>query len=35
MQKFTNAAPQMGLDLLGWAGSVTMEDFEGNGLLDL
>ena len=35
MKKFYNAAPQMGLDLLGWAGSVTMEDFEGNGLLDL
>jgi hypothetical protein len=35
MKKFTNVAPQMGLDLLGWAGSVVMEDFEGNGLLDL
>ena len=35
MKKFYNAAPQMGLDLLGLAGSVTMEDFEGNGLLDL
>ena len=35
MKKFTNAAPQMGLDLQGWAGGVTMEDFEGNGLLDL
>ena len=35
MRKFTNAAPRMGLDLLGWSGSVVMEDFEGNGLLDL
>jgi hypothetical protein len=35
MTKFYNAAPEMGLDLLGWAGSVTIEDFEGNGLLDL
>lgn len=35
MKKFTNAAPRMGLDLLGWSGSVIMEDFEGNGLLDL
>ncbi len=35
MQKFPNVAPSMGLDLLGWSGSVTMEDFEGNGLLDL
>src|SRR5579871_964216 len=35
MQKFTNAAPLLGLDFLGWAGSVSMEDFEGNGLLDL
>jgi FG-GAP-like repeat len=35
MKKFINAAPQMGLDLLGWSGSVIMEDFEGNGLLDL
>lgn len=35
MQKFYNAAPKIGLDLLGWAGSVIMEDFEGNGLLDL
>ena len=35
MKRFFNAAPQMGLDLLGLSGSVTMEDFEGNGLLDL
>jgi hypothetical protein len=35
MKKFYNAAPLMGLDLLGWAGSVIMEDFEGNGRLDL
>jgi len=35
MPKFTNIAPQMGLDLLGWSGSVIMEDFEGRGLLDL
>lgn len=35
MKKFTNEAPRMGLDILGWAGSVIMEDFEGNGLLDL
>ena len=35
MKKFYNAAPLVGLDLLGWAGSVVMEDFEGNGLLDL
>ena len=35
MKKFYNAAPQMGLDLLGWAGSVVMEDFDGDGLLDL
>jgi hypothetical protein len=35
MKKFYNAAPGMGLDMLGWAGSVIMEDFEGNGLLDL
>jgi len=35
MAKFTNAAPDIGLDLEGWAGSVIMEDFEGSGLLDL
>jgi hypothetical protein len=35
MKKFINAAPKMGMDLVGWAGSVIMEDFEGNGLLDL
>src|SRR5205807_6702105 len=35
MRRFTNAAPDLGLDFLGWAGSVAMEDFEGNGLLDL
>jgi hypothetical protein len=35
MKKFPNEAPRMGLDILGWAGSVIMEDFEGDGLLDL
>jgi len=35
MTKFYNAAPDMGLDFLGWSGSIVMEDFEGNGLLDL
>jgi hypothetical protein len=35
MRKFVNAAPAMGLDLLGQSGSIAMEDFEGNGLLDL
>ncbi len=35
MQKFYNAAPEMGVDYLGWAGGVIMDDFEGNGLLDL
>ena len=35
MQKFVNGAPAMGLDILGLSGSVAMEDFEGNGLLDL
>lgn len=34
MAKFRNAAPAMGLDFLGWSGSIAMEDFEGNGLLD-
>lgn len=32
---FYNAAADMGLDLLGWAGGVALEDFEGNGLLDI
>jgi hypothetical protein len=35
MKKFYNAAPELGLDLFGRAGSVIMEDFQGNGLLDL
>ena len=35
LPKFTNAAPDMGLDFLDLSGSITMEDFEGNGLLDL
>jgi len=35
MQPFHNAAPELGLDYFGLAGSVIMEDFEGNGLLDL
>lgn len=35
MQPFYNAAPEMGLDYLGYSGSVIMDDFEGNGLLDL
>jgi len=35
MKRFDNAAPQLGLDVLGRAGGVIMEDFEGNGLLDL
>jgi hypothetical protein len=35
MKKFYNAAPEMGLDFLNCAGGVVMEDFEGNGLLDL
>lgn len=35
MKRFYNEAPQVGLDLEGWAGSVVMEDLEGNGLLDL
>ena len=35
MRKFYNAAPDMGLNLSGWAGSVIIEDFEGNGRLDL
>jgi hypothetical protein len=35
MKKFYNAAPDMGLDFLRLSGSVIMEDFEGNGLLDL
>lgn len=35
MHKFYNAAPEMGLDYLGYAGGVVMDDFEGNGLLDL
>ncbi len=34
MKKFYNAAPDLGLDLTGWAGGVIMDDFEGNGLLD-
>jgi hypothetical protein len=34
MKSFYNAAPELGLDFLGWAGSIIMEDFEGNGLLD-
>lgn len=35
LPKFTNLAPQLGLDTLDLAGSVCMEDFQGNGLLDL
>ncbi|MCW3053195.1 MAG: repeat protein, partial [Chthonomonadales bacterium] len=35
LPKFYNAAPDMGLDFLGWAGGIIMEDFEGNGRLDL
>jgi hypothetical protein len=35
LPRFYNAAPEMGLDFLGWAGSVVLEDFEGNGLLDI
>lgn len=35
MKKFINIAPQTGLDILGLSGSVAMEDFESNGLLDL
>ena len=34
MKSFYNAAPELGLDLFGWAGSVIMDDFEGNGMLD-
>jgi hypothetical protein len=35
MKKFYNAAPDLGLDVLGLAGGAIMEDFEGNGLLDI
>ena len=35
MPKFQNVAPLIGLDILGMAGSIAMEDFQGNGLLDL
>jgi hypothetical protein len=33
MKPFHNAASEMGLDLLGWAGGVALEDFEGDGNL--
>lgn len=35
MKKFYNAAPDLGLDYLNWAGSVAMDDFKCNGTLDL
>jgi hypothetical protein len=35
MAPFRNAAPKLGLASEGWAGSVAMEDFDGDGFLDL
>ena len=35
MPKFYNAAPELGVNYSGWAGSVIMDDMEDRGLLDL
>lgn len=35
LPRFPNVAPKMGLDLTGLGGGCVMEDFDGDGLLDL